>query len=431
MLKAGFSRVDITPPLGSFIAGYFRDRYAKGILDPIYLNAVAVTDGAETAVIITADILYLTAKYADEVRALIEERTGIPQNHVMISSLHQHTSIAIRDNEPHGTVSDKAYMDILYRKFADAALLALDDMKEASLSRAERETEKPIAFIRRYVMKDGSIATNPGVANKDNIARPCDISDNTVRLLRFKRREGNDIAFVNFSTHPDVVGGEMLSADWPGFVRRFVERDLEGVSCLLLNGAQGDSNHLDYMSGTVGRGYGHSEYMGRMIADAVLKIWDETTPCDNISVNADMTDVYNRTRTDGEERYEECKRLLDEHALDKNSKKFSITELGEASRIVGLRHTTIYRRLPVTAISLGEVAIVGFGGEPFTHYATAVREACPDRYIIASCCANGGEGYLPTAAAFAEGGYEASASYFSPTLESECVTAAAELLKKM
>ena len=144
-----------------------------------------------------------------------------------------------------------------------------------------------------------------------------------------------------------------------------------------------------------------------------------------------MTDVYNRTRTDGEERYEECKKLLDEHALDKNSKKFSITELGEASRIVGLRHTTIYRRLPVTAISLGEVAIVGFGGEPFTHYATAVREACPDRYIIASCCANGGEGYLPTAAAFAEGGYEASSSFFSPKLESECVTAAAELLKKM
>ena len=142
MLKAGFSRVDITPPLGSFVAGYFRDRYAKGILDPIYLNAVAVTDGKETAVIITADILYITAKYADQVRALIEERTGIPKNHVMISSLHQHTSIAIRDNEPQGTVSDKAYLDILYRKFADAALLALDDMKEASLSRAERETEK-------------------------------------------------------------------------------------------------------------------------------------------------------------------------------------------------------------------------------------------------------------------------------------------------
>ena len=431
MLKAGFSRVDITPPLGSFVAGYFRERYAKGVLDPIYLNTIAVSDESETAVIITADLLYITANYADEIRALIEERTGIPANHIMISCLHQHTSVALRLGDPQPILNDKAYIDVLYRKFADAAQMALNDMKDATLSRAERETEKPIAFIRRYIMKDGSIATNPGLQNRDKIDRPCDKSDNTVRLLRFKREGGNDIAFVNFSTHPDVVGGDMLTADWPGFVRRFVERDLEGVSCLLLNGVQGDSNHFDYIGGEVHKGYAHSEYMGRMIADTVLKIWDETTPCERISVNADVTDVYNRTRTDGEERYEECRKLLDDHNLDPNLKKYDITELGEAYRIVGLRKTTIYRRLPVTAVSLGEVAIVGFGGEPFTHYATAVREACPDRYIIAACCTNGGEGYLPTAAAFAEGGYEAKSSYFSSSLEDECVTAAAVLIKKM
>lgn len=431
MFKAGFSRVDVTPPLGSFVAGYFKERYAKGVLDPIYLNALAVTDGNETAVIITADLLYVVAVYADEIRSLISERTGIPASHVMINCLHQHTSVALRTTDKKPIVNDREYMDVLYRKFADAAQMAIADMKEATLSRAERQTEKPLSFIRRYVMKDGSIATNPGVKNKDNIARPCDKSDNTVRLLRFEREGANDIALVNFSTHPDVVGGELFSADWPGFVRRFVERDLEGVSCLLVNGAQGDSNHLDYMSGVVGRGYTHSEFMGRTIADTVLKIWNETTPCTRISVNADVTDVYNRTRTDGEERYEECKRILDENALAGANSKYTITELGEAYRIVGLRKTTIYRRLPVTVVSLGEVALVGFGGEPFTHYATAVREACPDRYIIAACCTNGGEGYLPTAAAFAEGGYEARSSFFSSSLEEECVSAAAELLKGM
>ena len=84
--------------------------------------------------------------------------------------------------------------------------------------------------------------------------------------------------------------------------------------------------------------------------------------------------------------------------------------------------------MPVTVISFGDISIVGFGGEPFTHYATAVREACPDRYIVASCCANGGEGYLPTASAFAEGGYEARSSMFTPTLESECVDTAVKLI---
>jgi hypothetical protein len=145
-----------------------------------------------------------------------------------------------------------------------------------------------------------------------------------------------------------------------------------------------------------------------------------------------MTNVYNRTRTDGEELYEEKKQLLADYESGKpETQKLTANDLGEAQRIVGIRTTTIYRRLPMTVISFGKAAIVGFGGEPFTHYATAVREACPDRFIIASCCANGGEGYLPTSAAFAEGGYEANSSYFTPTLEDECVAAAADLLRKL
>ena len=35
MLKVGFSRVDVTPPLGSYISGYYYDRFAKGVLDPL------------------------------------------------------------------------------------------------------------------------------------------------------------------------------------------------------------------------------------------------------------------------------------------------------------------------------------------------------------------------------------------------------------
>ena len=36
--KAGFARVDITPPLGSFMPGYYKDRRAKEVLDPLQMN---------------------------------------------------------------------------------------------------------------------------------------------------------------------------------------------------------------------------------------------------------------------------------------------------------------------------------------------------------------------------------------------------------
>lgn len=73
MIKAGFSRVDVTPTLGTYLSGYFNDRYAQGIIDPIYLNAVAISDGADTAVIITADFVGIREAYATPIRKKLQK----------------------------------------------------------------------------------------------------------------------------------------------------------------------------------------------------------------------------------------------------------------------------------------------------------------------------------------------------------------------
>ena len=429
MLKAGFARIDVTPPLGTFVAGYFERRYASGVLDPIELNAIALSDEKETVLLVTADFLGIRAVYTDLIRERIAERIRIPADHILICSLHQHTSIVLRDDTNNTVVRDTAYLDVLYRKFCDVAQMAVADMSDTSLLLGERQADVPISFIRRYVMKNGEVATNPKLHRVREIVAPADRSDNTVRLLRFKRSVGKEIALVNFSTHPDVIGGDRFSADWPGFVRRFVEAEIPNTSCLLVNGAQGDSNHHDRMNGKREKGYEYSRYMGRVITDSVIELWDRAVPQETEAVKAGISDVYQKTRTDGAECYEECRKLLDDYdagAVDRAA--VSGAELARARRIVNMRTDPIFRRVPVSVISLGRVAFVGFGGEPFTHYATAVREACPDRYIVAVCCANGFEGYLPTAAAFEEGGYETSGSVFLPSLEQDCVTAATVLL---
>ena len=59
MFQAGFARVDITPPLGSPLAGNSRYRPADRILDPLELNCVAFSDGENKAVLIAADLLYV------------------------------------------------------------------------------------------------------------------------------------------------------------------------------------------------------------------------------------------------------------------------------------------------------------------------------------------------------------------------------------
>jgi hypothetical protein len=101
-----------------------------------------------------------------------------------------------------------------------------------------------------------------------------------------------------------------------------------------------------------------------------------------------------------------------------------------ARRIMNLRTMPIFRQVPVSAITIGNVGIVGFGGEPFTEYADKVREGAEDKFVMSMCNANGGEGYLTTLEAHQEGGYEASATSFSPDLEEQCVGTALKFLNK-
>ena len=429
MLKAGFARVDVTPPLGSYISGYYKARYAKGVLDPIELNALAVSDGTVIGLIIISDFIGVDRKYCEIIRRKIMERTGVDGTHIMLSALHQHTSVCIDEMDQY-TPNDHIYMESLYRKYCDVAQMALADMKDAELCFDSAETAKPIAFIRRYVMKDGTVATNP-FNREHEIDHMYEPADNTVRLLRFKREGANDIAFVNFCTHPDVIGGEYLSADWPGFVRRYVEQDLTDVSCMLLNGVQGDSNHIDFINNNKPKSYEHSSYMGRMIADVVLKLWDRAPSCPVEKLACGMTVVFNKTRTDEEEKYDEAVKFLEDYRADRLQGHVTGADLGRATRITKIRTSPIYQQIPVTVMKLGGFAFVGFGGEPFTHYATAVREACPDVTVISSCLCNGDEGYLPTKNAFAEGGYEANSSPFSPNLEEDCVAAAVKLINEL
>ena len=115
-MKAGFARLDMTPPLGTPLAGYYSQRLATDVLDPLSLNALVLSDGGSTAVLIAADMLGIRRAYTDEIRALVAERVGIPADHVMLCSLHQHTSMRLADAWERSAVTDKTYLDVFYRK---------------------------------------------------------------------------------------------------------------------------------------------------------------------------------------------------------------------------------------------------------------------------------------------------------------------------
>lgn len=435
MLQAGFARVDITPPFGNDLSGYYERRLADGTLDPLYLNAVALTVREETVLLMAADYIGIKMDQCAKIREMICARTGVPIDHILIAALHQHTSPCLADPEKRETaLRDKTFIDVVYRRFADAAVMALDDRADAEMSVASSDVAEPIAFVRRYFTKEAGVVTNP--SSQFTLTGRCAEADNTVRLVRFARKDKNDIAILNFSTHPDVIGGTKWSADWPGFARRFLEEGAPGTSCLFFTGCQGDSNHNDYFKPREKRLHGgryeHSQYMGRMVANAALAVWNEMTPVPDDSIFAECRTIYNRTNTEGIEKYDECVEWVKDYKAGKHpAGTFTMAERAFCYRVSALREQPVFRPVPITVIGVGGVVFVGFGGEAFTSYGQIMRDLCPEKFVVSAVCANGYEGYLPTAEAFRQGGYEACSSFFMPTLEEEIVAAAKEMLENL
>ena len=198
MFQAGFSRLDVTPPLGAELSGYFHIRYAKGVLDPIYLNTLALQDDKTTVILMALDFIGIRLPFIKKLKQRISKRTGVPEDNVIIAALHQHTSCRI-DQGSLSDLTDETYKDVLFRKMEDGAVMAIEDLAEAKLFSGEKETAEPISFVRRYVSDEGEVLTNPRTSIY-KIVKRCGEADNTVRLLRFAREEKKDIVLLNFST---------------------------------------------------------------------------------------------------------------------------------------------------------------------------------------------------------------------------------------
>lgn len=415
MLQAGFARADVTPPFGTKLTGYFALRISDGILDPIELNALAVKVGADTAVIITGDFMYMTEAADTPIRLLIEEKCGIPADHIIMQAIHQHTSTTPFTPG----ITDALYDEWLRRKYCDVVKMALDDLKEAKISIAAKETTKPVSFVRRFKDKTGASVTNPKKPIDPNELFPIGKADNTVRLVKFEREGAKDIALVGFATHPDTVGGNQFSADWPGFVRRFTEKDLD-VHCILVNGCQGDTNHHDPMiapTKDLVKKYAYTQVIGRTIADAAVELWNQTKPCEEGSLTCAVDTKLLRTRCDDIEKMDECKAVV-KHFNETGEwpEGFNMADKAICRRVARLDTLSLFIKVPVSVLGFGNVVIAGYAGEAFTQYADVLREAYPELFILTACNANGSQGYFPSDEAFKSGGYEAQSTNFLPEI---------------
>ena len=456
IFKAGYAKADITPPLGVFMPGYFKERFAKEILDPLEAVCVAFSDGRTTAVILQLDTEAVSDAVAGEMRDAIVKATGIDRNAIIIHASHTHDGgyLAMQRKTgvaAEGTVSD-VYRRMAVTRVADAAVCAIRDLKNARLS-CQRSVARRISFGRRYVMKDGKVRTNPGVNNPDIVKPYGPPPDEEVQVLRIDVEGGNPICVINFQTHPDVVGNETVTADWPGLTRTVFEAATMGKArCIVLNGTQGDVNHVNVMPrpgernglkrdfDNVDRGYEHAWHMANVLAGAALSVWMKCIPLEAGEVRFATIDVRvpaNKAKDSDEKNLEWAEKVWSMHQAGRDAelpwKAMELTtEVARARRIIAMSRHAGHHDIPLYGISIGRsVAFGAFPGEPFNDIGKEIKKSSPFAMTMLSCLSNGSRGYFPFSDAYKTGGYESATSPFGPTVADDLIAGQLKLLKQL
>ena len=121
VLKAGFSRVDITPPLGVNLGGHPHPetRLAAEVLDPLQINTLAVEADGKVSVLMSADLLYFRRLFSDQIRKKVAQENNIPYESIFIACTHTHTG-PVTEGYVSAEVEDRFPVIGVYHKFLTA-----------------------------------------------------------------------------------------------------------------------------------------------------------------------------------------------------------------------------------------------------------------------------------------------------------------------
>lgn len=410
-LHAGYADVDIAPPLGVFMPGYFADRRAEGVLDPLRAKALVLSQGETQLAIVAVDLLWVPRDLVLQIGEAVQKKAGIEPHALFLHATHTHTGA-----DPNAIAERlcDAVSDAVQR--AKAGLTAI---AEPAYGHAEEDS---VAFIRRFLMKDGTVRTNPGRSNPD-VVRPIGAIDPTLHTVVFPEAK---TLLVSYGLHLDCMGGILYSADYPHHLTQGVKEQLGPEwNVLYLNACCGNVNHIDVNNPTQRSSYEESRRIGRVLADATVQAYRAATPLAVDSIAIAKETVMCPVRSVPSDWVEWAKSETVKDATAAAVRRFNEETPEKILELEARKGES--DPADITALRLGSLGIVGLPAEVFVEVARDVQTHSLPAPTLVIGLTGGSMGYLPHHRGYQEGGYEAtfgSARYADSTPEHWAATAA-------
>lgn len=433
-LRAGAAAVDITPPEGTPLAGYYSPRGATKVLDPIFSKALVLEQGDTKVALVVCDLVSLPRHTVVAARRLIEEQTGIPGAHVMISATHTHTGPAlVRESAFDSLVGanndlGRRYTERLPELIAQSVAQAMTKLAPVRVS-AVIGREETIAHNRRFHMRDGTVSWNPRKQHPE-IVQPAGPIDPEVGIIDLSTPEAKPVAvYVNYALHADTVGGSAISADFPGVLSRLLAefRGPELVT-IFANGCCGNINHRNIGWSDPQHGPHEARRLGTALAGAVCAAWPKLKPlAGSLRVRSTIVKLPLTPITDDDiaQANDVLKRI--------NEPKTTFLEKVKAFQVLDVKARNGKPwEVEVQVVALGDqVAWVSLPGEIFVELGLAIKKDSPFPVTLLAELANGSIGYIPNQAAYPQGNYEVVSARCAAGSGELLVDAALKLLREL
>jgi hypothetical protein len=247
-LKIGVAQVDITPAIGTDMAGYIRRQGAsQGIHYPLYAKTLYLNDGQSELAIITIDSLAVDQTLLDLVRVAVTSSTGLASQNICLAATHTHSGPSGLAVLSFGGGHNDELLALTVPQISASVQQAKDGAFDASLK----------------------IGSTSAAGISQNRLHPTQPVDNQLHVLRIEDRQGNlRGVWANFACHPTFLGydNRYLSADWPGAACAVVEKVVgNDVMVMITNGASGDI-HPVYLEQTLAG----LERMGQILGGLII-----------------------------------------------------------------------------------------------------------------------------------------------------------------
>ena len=436
-LRAGAATVDITPPLGTHLAGSGagEHRPAETVMDPLYAKAIVFESGGRRVCIVILDLTIVTKDYSERIRAAIAERTGIPPEATMVQATQTHSApslgyFMLDQDFPLETGEQTEYLRGAERVYGDRAAAAAVEAAVEAAGRLRpariglgRGVLGDLAFNRRGIRRDGTIIMPARPGREERPFGNTDVCylegpmDPEVGVCCVRDLDERPLAFllhytchpVNAFSHRDTYRG--VSADWPGAWTREVEQCFGSEAVpLVVNGCCGNINPRHPFD---------SDYrpdhlrMGQELARMTERIVHSLAFVDDPSALAfNVETVRLPFREIPDERLREVEAILSGSPQPPRGPNGDVDP--RWFRAASTRSVELCRErddefsYEIQAFRIGDLCVIGLPGEPFVEGQLALKTNSPAPYLFPAHVTTHYVGYLPTRAAYERGGHEAN-----------------------